>query len=154
MENKPTPNGSLKDIVNSYLESMGFKPENSTIMKYMDSLDPEATAEKEGRKVKLKQQEPLKEVEVRQAMVYAKKELVQIRQAIQSLMKELKDLPTYQYVKPQVDNLISSTDDLESLILNRFNEKQMKERSPKEWERLQQIRTFLIQQLLKTYKKY
>jgi hypothetical protein len=152
MEKKP--NESLKNLLHSYLKDMENKfpnLQNNTIIQNLDSIDAENI---NGIKIKLKQSKPLEETEIRQAMVYAKKELIQIRQAVQALMKELRDLPTYQYIKPQVDSLISSTDDLEALILNRFNEKQMKERSPKDWERMQAIRTFLIQQLLKTYKKY
>jgi hypothetical protein len=154
MENKHSE--SLKNLIGVCLKDMQKKYphiQENTILKNLDNLDPEKWQEGK-QKIQLKEQKPLKEVEVKQAMVYAKKELVQIRQAVQTLLKELRDLPTYQYIKPQIDSLISSTDDLESLILNRFNEKQMKERSPKEWETLQKIRTFLIQQLLETYKKY
>jgi hypothetical protein len=143
-------NESLKDLLSSYLSDMKKKYpqiEENTIIKHIDSLDP-------AKKIVLKQSKPLQENEIKQAMVYAKKELVQIRGAIQGMLKELRSLPTYQFIKPQMDNLISATDDLESLLLNRFNEKQMMERSPQDWERLQKIRTFLIEQLLKTYKKY
>lgn len=152
MEKKP--NESLKELLSAYLKDMDKKIPNiqdNTIMKHIDALNPDNIGAK---KIKLKQSKPLEEMEIRQAMVYAKKELVQIRQATQTLLKELRALPTYQYIKPQVDNLISSTDDLEALILNRFNEQQVKERSPKEWETMQGIRTFLIEQLLKAYKKY
>lgn len=153
MDNKP--NESLKNLLSSYLKDMEGKfpsIKDTTLMKHIDSLDPEKW--KENKRIQLKASKPLDQMEIKQAMVYAKKELIQIRQAVQSLLKELRDLPTYQYIKPQVDNLISSTDDLESLILNRFNERQMKERSPKDWEHLQRIRMFLIEQLLKTYKKH
>ena len=152
MENKPSE--TIRELLSSYLKEMGEKfpqVKDSTIVKNLDNLNPD---DWKNKKIQLKQQSPLQETEIKQAMVYAKKELIQIRQATQDFLKELRNLPTYQYIKPQADKLISATDDLESLLLNRFNEKQIKEHSPKEWESLQKIRLFLIRQLLETYKKY
>jgi len=102
---------------------------------------------------KLKEQAPLTEADVRQAIVYAKKEIVETRNSMKKFMQELSSLPTYQFIKPQVDNLISSVDDLEALLLNRFNEKQVRERSKQEWEALQKLRTFFIARLLEKYRK-
>ena len=136
----------LKELIESYLNDMEQKyPEIASKAKALPSDKP--------RKAVLKEQKPLTQTDIRTAMIYSKKELLQMRTSLKQFMKELSQLPTYQYIKPQVDNLISSVDDLEALLLNRFNEKQMKEQSPVEWEATQRLRQFFIRQLLEKYRK-
>ena len=146
---KEQPKNNFRELIQNYLNDLNKQYPDSTVNP-SDSL----TDNVQSMKPKLKEQKEPSQEEIAQAMIYAKKELVQTRQAIQTLMKELSSLPTYQYIKPQVDNLISTTDDLEALLLNRFNQKQVEGRSPADWKAIQRIRMFLVTQLLLKYKKY
>ena len=146
------PSEYYKNLVDSFINDVEKKFPKFNQVEQVQNLDPAKWANGEQGFV-LKEQKELTQEDVRHAIIYAKKEIIEIRNSMRKLMKELRELPTYQFIKPQVDKLISSIDDLEALLLNRFDEKQIKSQAPAEWESLQRLRTFFIQQLLERYKK-
>lgn len=152
-EKKQNISETVKALLNQLTQSSPSLPEalSPEMSAAMENLKPQSE-QIIRRRLELKEQQVLTETDVRTAMVYSKKELVEIRTSIQKMLRQVSDLPTYQYVKPQVDNLISAVDDLEALLLNRFNEKQIKSKSPEEWSALQHLREFFIRQLLEHYK--
>jgi len=152
-ERKQNISETVKALLQQLTQSSQPKPEalSPEMSRAMDNLREESK-EVVRRRMVLKEQKEITDEDVRTAMVYSKKELVEIRTNIQKMLRQVSDLPTYQYVKPQVDNLISAVDDLEALLLNRFNEKQIKAKSPDEWQALQHLREFFIRQLLERYK--
>lgn len=129
----------IRQMIQSYFENLNR------------GLKQQAPVKPTVGKAKLRPQTAVTEDDIKRALVYGKKEIVEIRDNIRTLMRNLSELPTYQYIKPQVDELIKCTNDLEQLMLNRFDERRIAKTSPEEWEALQHIRQHLLQQLLYYY---